>query len=98
MSAMERVQAKEWRELTSQLSSVVSSLSIASERSLRTLPVKSQYINRVILQVVRELLTHISWMCAGHHPHSHHHHQISHANTLTSKSNVCGVTCACEKG
>ena len=24
--------------------------------------------------------------------------RFSHANTLTSKSNVCGVTCACEKG
>ena len=33
---------KRMRELTSQLSSVVSSLSIASERSLRTLPVKNQ--------------------------------------------------------
>ena len=42
MSAVERVQAKERRELTSQLSSVVSFLSIASERSLRTLPVKSK--------------------------------------------------------
>ena len=44
MSVVERVQAKEWRELTSQFSSVVSSLSIASEQSLRTLPVKSQSI------------------------------------------------------
>ena len=86
MSAVERVQTKEWRELTSQLSSVVSSVSIASERSLRTLPVKSQQINRVILQVVRELLTHISCMCAGHHPHSHHHHQIltSHHQKVSS--------------
>ena len=31
-------------------------------------------------------LTHISWMCAGHHPHSHHHHQIltSHHQKVSS--------------